>query len=119
MQTHHAPVRPALRERGGALHPEVVLARELRQVFTVHAVALAHCYQVDHRREERRLRAAEIISAITVRDVTVTIDQEGEVPHHVDGEVVASALLETEHREIGIPVVDLAEASARNHVAMG
>ena len=33
MQAHHAPVRAALRERGGALHPEVVLARELRQVF--------------------------------------------------------------------------------------
>ena len=119
VQAHHAPVRAALRERGGTLHPEVVLARELRQVFPVHAVALARCDQVDHRREERRLRAAEIISAIAVRDVAVTIDQEGEVPHHVDGEVVASALLETEHREIGIPVVDLAEAPARNHVAIG
>ena len=41
-----------------------------------------------------------------------------EVVEHGNRQVVAAALLQAEHREIRVPVVDLVEAAARHDVAM-
>ena len=71
-----------------------------------------------HRGEERRLRAAEVVRSIAIGHVPISVDQPGEVPDHVDREIVAAALLEPEHREVRIPVIDLAEAAAGHDVAV-
>ena len=79
--------------------------------------ALVLGLQLDHRREERRLRAAQVVAAAAVRNVPVAIDEPGEIFDHVGHEIVAAAGLQTHHREVGIPVVHLAKAPAGHDVA--
>ncbi len=73
------------------------------------------CVQAHHGREEWRLAATEIVRAVAIGDVTDGADQVREVIEHAANEVDASALDESEHREIGIPVVHLAESAAGHH----
>lgn len=47
------------------------------------------------------------------------IDQISEVVQHVVDEVFAAGFLQAEHREIGVPVVALAEASAGHDIRLG
>ncbi len=105
-------------ERSFALHPERVLLAQLRQVFAIRRVAVALRGKLDHRREERRLRAAEVVAAITVRHVTDPVDQPREVVEHRRRQVVPAAVLQAEHREVRVPVVDLVEAPARHDIAV-
>lgn len=48
----------------------------------------------------------------------VGVDQVGEVVQHLAAERGLAALHQTEHGEVGIPVIHLAEAPARHHVRM-
>src|SRR5208283_1490171 len=54
--------------------------------------------------------------AIAVGDVAVAVDQRGEVVERVAGEVEPAVPHEPQHDEIAVPVVDLAEAAARNDI---
>src|SRR5262245_54783174 len=50
--------------------------------------------------------------------MAVALDEAREVLDHVEREIVATARLKPEHGEVGIPIIDLAEAPARDHVRL-
>ena len=104
------------REARPAVHPIGVFGLELRQVSGEDRVAVPRGDQFDHQREERRLRAAQVIAAIAVGDVAVAVDQRGEIVERVAGEVEAAVAQKPEHDEIAVPIVDLAEAAARDDI---
>ena len=54
----------------------------------------------DHRGEERRLTAADVVRPVAVRDVPDRLHQIGEVVEHASHEVGPTALAESEHGEI-------------------
>ena len=81
------------------------------------AHALVFGLQLHHGGEERRLRAAQVVAAAAVRNVSVAIDEAGEVFDHVGHEIVTAAGLQAHHGEVGVPVVQLAKAAARHDVA--
>ncbi len=99
-------------------HPVVILFLQLRQIFAVGRVALVGRQQIDHQAKEGRLRAAEIVAAVAVRDMAVGIQLPREVIHHILYTIPVSALGQAEHGEIAVPVVDLAEAAARHYVGL-
>src|ERR1035438_6506540 len=72
----------------------------------------------DHRGEEWRLRAREVISAIGIQHAAVVFDLEEEVIDHVLAESFAMVGLESQKNEVTIPAVHLIEASARNDVGI-
>lgn len=74
--------------------------------------------QPHHRTEEGRLAAAEVVCPVAVRDVAHRRDQVREVVQHAPHEVRPAALHESHHREVGIPVVYLAETAARHDVGI-
>ena len=100
----------------GALHPECVLGLQLRQIAYERRRWIVVGEQSDHFEKKRRLRAAQVIGARAVRDVSVGVDQVGEVIDHVLREVAALAFDQAQHREIGIPVIDLTKAAARDDI---
>ena len=114
-------MRAAGRQPVGAVHPERIFPAQGRQVFGPNRVRVGRPArdQIDHRGEEGRLRAAQIVGAVPVRHVAVAVDQAGEVADHVEGQIATPALLQAEHREIGVPVVDLGEAPAGHDVGEG
>ena len=114
-------MRAAGRQPVGAVHPERIFPAQGGQVFGPNRVRVGRLArdQLDHRGEEGRLRAAEIVGAVPVRHVAVAVDQAGEVADHVEGQIATPALLQAEHREIGVPVVDLGEAPAGHDVGEG
>ena len=119
LQTHDTSMRFARTQSFRAFHPEVVflLQRVTKLAIDVGTFVLGE--QLHHGGEERRLRTAEVVAAVAVGDVTVTVDQEREVLAHRADQIVPAAGLQTEHREIRIPVVHLAKASAGYHIALG
>ena len=72
--------------------------------------------QFHHQREERRLRAAQVIAAVTVRDMAPGIKLVSEVVHHVADLIPVAALGQPQHGEIAVPVIDFAEASPRHDI---
>src|ERR1039457_3226111 len=59
-------------------------------------------------------RAAQVVAAGPVRNMAVGIDQVGEITDHIGDQIMPPALLQAQHREVRIPVVDLAKTAARN-----
>ncbi len=80
---HDAPMCDSRRERPGAFHPELVLAAQRAEELAVDGAAVARCEELDHQREEWRLRAAHVIAAIAVGYVPIAVDEPGEIPDHV------------------------------------
>ncbi|MCW0417640.1 hypothetical protein NB689_003394 [Xanthomonas sacchari] len=115
-QPHHVRMRAARGQGLRAFHPVRVFLLQLRQIARVGGIALHLGLQLHHVREERRLRAAQVVGAVAVGDVPVGVDQVGEVVQHLPAAFVLAALHQAEHGEVGIPVVDLAEAPARYDV---
>ena len=95
-----------------------MFAAQPRQVGKRLADAFAF-EQLGHQSEHRRLRTAQVIAAVAVGDVPEGVDQVGEVVGHVAQQVAPSAGSKAEHAEVGIPVVHLAEPTARHHVGIG
>ncbi len=89
---------------------------QLRQVALIDCLAFHAGLQLHHVGEERRLRAAEVVAAVTVGNMPVGVDQVGEVVQHLAAERGLAALHQAQHGEVGIPVIHLAEAPARHHV---
>ncbi|XQU71595.1 hypothetical protein OJJOAM_004384 [Cupriavidus sp. H18C1] len=114
-QPHHAPMRGARAQSFGAVHPERVFRAQMRQVGMRWLQAL-RLEQFRHQRKHRRLRTAQVVAARAVGHQPVTVEQIGEVVRHRPHQIVAAAGLESQHREIGIPVVQLAEASAGHDI---
>ncbi len=105
------------RRRGlGAAHPVRVLLAQGRQVAPVGCVALHLRRKRHHQREERWLRAAEVVRPVAVRHVAVGLDLIGEVLEHVVDQALVPRFLQAQHREVAVPVVALAEAPARHDV---
>ena len=117
-QPHDAAVRLARREAVGAVHPERVLGLQRVEIWHRFGDIRRPGIEPDHRGEERRLAAAEIVGAVAVRDVPDASDQVGEVIQHVLREVGATALDQPEHREVRVPVVDLPKAPARDYIGL-
>ena len=111
-----APMRIACAQARGSLHPEGVLAPQLRQIARVRLGRVLRRQQPHHLEEERRLRAAQVVAARAVGDVAVGVDQVREIADHVLDQILPAAFLQSEHREVRIPVVDLAKPAAGNHV---
>src|SRR5262245_37092206 len=65
----------ALKE-GGTIHPILIFRFKLREIRRIGPVAFSLGDQVHHQREKRRLRAAEIVGAIAVRDMSIAVDLE-------------------------------------------
>ena len=82
---------------------------------TAHAILLK---QLHHQGKDRRLRTAEVIGTVAVRDMAVALNQPREVIRHTLQQIVAPALRQTQHREVGIPVVGLAESSAGDDIGL-
>ena len=85
------------------LHPERISLLRAGQVFGLNRVRVGRLArdQIDHRGEERRLRAAQIVGAVPVRHVPVAVDEAGEVADHVESQIATRALLQAQQREIG------------------
>ncbi len=99
-----------------SVHPERVLRLQRVEIRNRLRAVGRLGVQPDHSGEIRRLAAAEVVGAIAVRDVPDRPDQVGKVVEHAADEVGAPALDEPQHGEVGIPVVDLPEASAGHDV---
>ncbi len=108
-------MRLARPQHVGTLHPEGVFLVQLRQVVA-GAMNAGFLEELGHQGEHRRLRAAQIVGAVAVGYMAVGVDQVGEVVRHGPQQVAMPALVQAEHGEIGIPVVQLGEAPARHHV---
>ena len=72
--------------------------------------------QFNHKREEWRLRTAQIVSAVAVGNMTPGVDLGGKVGHHIFDFIPVAALSQAKHGEVAIPVIDFAKASAGHHV---
>jgi hypothetical protein len=109
--------RLAVAQLVGTSHPVFVFLAQPRQVFerAAHAVGFE---QLHHQREHRRLRAAEVVGAIAVGHVAAGVDQPGEVVGHGGQQIVPAARGQTEHDEVRVPVVKLAEAPAGDDIRM-
>src|SRR5438270_861593 len=113
---HDAPVSRSGPQALRALHPEGVLAPELREEARQGGGRVVPGEQAHHREEERRLRTAQIVRPHAVGNVAVGVDQIGEVANHVLDQIMPPTLLQTEHREVRVPVVHLAEPPARDDI---
>ena len=105
-----------------ATHPERILAAQRGEKVAVHvsrfAFAFAFRNQVDHEREKGRLRSAQVVGPVAVRDVVKALHEPCEIREHGADDSVLSAALEPAHREVRVPVVDLREATSRDHVGI-
>jgi len=73
----------------------------------------------NHRGEEGRLRAGEVIGAIGVEDGAVVFDLEEKVLDHPASEIGAFVGDQAEYDEVAVPAVHLVEAAAWNDVGVG
>ena len=102
-----------------AVHPELVLFFQLRQVLLVHLTAFLTGQQLHHRSKEGRLGAGQEIVAVAVGNKADGIDQVGEVVDHILDHVHLSGGLQAQHGEVAVPIVDLPKASAGNDIGVG
>ena len=102
-----------------AIHPVVIFGLKLRKIVDKDLVAVMSGDELDHGRKEGRLGAAQIIAAIAVGHVTVPVDQRRYVLQHVERERMVPVLLQSQHDEVGVPIVDSAEPAARDDVRPG
>ncbi|MNS78348.1 hypothetical protein D3C72_1119570 [compost metagenome] len=114
---HHVAIGLIQHQRFRAIHPEGVLHQQVVQITfrPAHAVLFE---QLNHQGKDRRLRAAEIIGAIPVRNMAVTFNHPRKVVGHTFEQVVAPTLRQPEHGEIGVPVVGLAKTPAGDDVRL-
>ena len=75
--------------------------------------------ELHHKREKRRLRAAEIVAAVAIGDVAPGIDLRREIGHHILNFIPVPALRQAQHGEVAIPVIHFTEATAWHHVGFG
>ena len=74
--------------------------RELRSAGSrMPIIVMTARNELDHEGEERRLRSAEIIAAVPVRDETIAIDFVSKVVNHVCDEIMPPIEVETHHGE--------------------
>ena len=116
--THRAAVDLPRLQAFRAVHPEGVLSLERIEVGQGMRRIGGAGVQPDHRGEIRRLAAREIVAAVAVGDVTDGRDEMREVVEHVLHEVGAPAARQPLHREVAVPVIDLAETAAGNDVRL-
>lgn len=74
--------------------------------------------QLHHQGEYRRLGAAEIVGAVAVGNVAVGFNHPGEVVGHTFEQIFTAAFRQTQHGEVGIPVVGLAKTPAGDDVRL-
>lgn len=70
----------------------------------------------DHARQERRLRAREVIGAVRVQDLAVVHDLVEQVVGHILRQIQTAVAHQAEQDEVAVPAVHLIEASARHDV---
>lgn len=101
-----------------AIHPVVVFALKLWQEFPVGGLPVMLGKKIDHECEIGRLGTAEVIGARAVGNMAVAVDQRRHVLDHAAHQVELIALVEADHREIRVPVIQLREAAARHDIGM-
>ena len=104
-------------QRLGAVHPEGVLHLQMIQIAlrAAHAVLFK---KFDHQGEHRWLRAAEVVGAVAVRNMTVGFNQPGEVIGHAFQQIFPAALRQPQHGEIRVPVIGFAKAAAGDDIGL-
>ena len=114
---HHVPIRLMRDQRLGAVHPEGMLHLQMIQIAlrAAHAVLFK---EFDHQGEHRGLRAAEVVGAVAVRNVTVGFNQPGEVIGHAFQQIFPAALRQPQHGEIRVPVIGFAKATAGHDIGL-
>ena len=73
-------------------------------------------HRKDHGRQERRLRAAEVVAAIGIQNLAVLRDLKKEILNHPAGQFDASIAHQAANNEIAVPPVHFVESSAGNNV---
>ena len=68
------PVRRAWGEFLGAFHPIVVFGLQLREIVDKDLVPVTGGDEFDHARKERRLGAAQVVTAVAIWHVTIPVD---------------------------------------------
>ena len=102
-------------QRFCTVHPEGIFH------FKVVEIAARTAYtiffkQLHHQRKNRWLRAAQIIGAVAVGDVTVVFDHPGEVIGHAFQQIFPTTFRQPQHGEIGVPIVGFAKTAARDNI---
>ncbi len=115
--TDCATVRLVKQQRLRTVHPEGVLHFQVIEVAlrAAHAILFE---QLHHERKDRRLGTAEIIGSVTVRDMAVALNQPRKIIRHTLQQIVPATLGQPQHREVGVPVIGLAESSARDDISL-
>ncbi|MNC19009.1 hypothetical protein D3C75_669320 [compost metagenome] len=74
--------------------------------------------QFDHKGEERRLRAAQIIAAVAVGNMSPGVNFMGEVIDHILHFVPVAAFRKPQHRKVAVPIIDFTKTPTRNHIRL-
>ena len=118
VQPHDTAMRLAGLKRVGALHPEGILFAQSRQERGIGRgrIAASGHDEFHHGCEEWRLRTAQEVAPVAIGNMPVSVDEADKVLDHADRKIMTAAFLKPQHGEIGIPIVDLVEASTRHDV---
>ena len=83
----------------------------------------------DHRAQERRLRASEVVRAVGVQDAAIVCDLEKEIFDHafrecqvrrIGGSLIRAPIgKQTTNDEVAVPAVHFIELAARHHIRIG
>src|SRR5919112_4698330 len=111
-------MRLARLKRVGAFHPEGIFFAQSRQERGIRRgrIAASGHDKFDHRCEEWRLRTAQEVAPVAIGNMPVPVDEAHEVLEHADYKIMTAAFIKPQHGEIGIPIVDLIEASTWDDV---
>ena len=72
----------------------------------------------NHGGEKRRLRAAEIVAAVGVEDISVVFDLKEKILHHSARQIDSPVAHQAANDEVAVPAVHFVEAAAGNDVAI-
>src|SRR5450755_4955785 len=77
-------------------------------------VRLVHSH--DHRREERGLRASQVVRAICIQDGAVMFDFEKEILNHAPCQIDSPITQQAQNDEVAVPTIHFVESAAWDYV---
>ena len=100
-------------KRVGALHPEGILSAQSRQERGIDRgrIAASGHDEFHHGCEEWRLRTAQEVAPVAIGNMPIPVDETHKVLDRADREILTTSFVKPQHGEIGIPIIDLVEAS--------
>src|SRR5260370_12343436 len=98
----------------GPVHPECIFLLEFRQVLRKRSGFVTRGKEPNHLEEEGRLRPAQIIAPVPVRNVPIGVDEKSEVADQIPNKILATSLRKSKHGEIGVPLLAFTKTRPRN-----